>query len=172
MEFNLFAGWIGGFVGAVAMTLLMKMGTSMGMSNMPPMPVIQGAMFTDDESAARKIGMVTHLIVMGTLVFGTVYAALFAAFGTAGWLAGVVIGLVHAVVAGAIGFPMMGSSHPRMEGVAAFSGDSTYEAEPGSLRVAAPGFFGINYGRGTPMGLLMGHAVYGLVVALIYGAFV
>lgn len=170
MEFNLIAGWVGGFVGTVAMTLLMKMGTSMG--NMPPMPVIQGAMFTDDEGTARKIGMFTHVIMMGTLIFGTTYAALFAAFGTASWLTGVLIGLVHAVVAGAIGFPMMGSAHPRMESAAAFSGDTTYEARPGSLRIASPGFFGVNYGSGTPMGLLMGHAVYGLVVALVYGAFV
>ncbi len=41
-----------------------------------------------------------------------------------------------------------------------------------SLRIASPGFFGVNYGRGTSTGLLMGHAVYGLVVALIYGALV
>lgn len=125
MEFNLVAGWVGGLVAAVAMTLLMKMGTSMGMSNMPPMPVIQGAMFTDDEGTARKIG-----------------------------------------------FPTMGSAHPRMESAAAFSGETTYEPRPGSLRIASPGFFGVNYGSGTPMGLLMGHAVYGLAVALVYGAFV
>lgn len=172
MEFNLVAGWIGGFLGTIAMTLMMKMGTSTGMSNMPPMPVIQGAMFTDDEAAAKKIGLFTHVIVMGTLVFGTTYAVLFAAFGTASWLAGVVIGLVHAVVAGAIGFPMMGSTHPRMESAAAFTGDTTYESEPGSLRIASPGFFGVNYGTGTPMGLFMGHAVYGLVVALTYAVLV
>ncbi|MBW3665587.1 MAG: hypothetical protein KY469_21025, partial [Actinobacteria bacterium] len=165
------AGWVGGFVGAVAMTLLMKMGTSMGMSNMPPMPVIQGAMFTDDEGTARKIGMFTHLIMMGTLVFGTTYAALFASFGTASWLTGVLIGLVHAVVAGAIGFPMMGSAHPRMESPATFTHDVTYRSEPGALRIASPGFFGVNYGSGTPMGLLMGHAVYGLAVALVYNGF-
>lgn len=172
MEFNLVAGSIGGFVGTIAMTLLMKMGTRMGMSNMPPMPVIQGAMFTDDESTAKRIGMFTHVIVMGTVVFGTTYAALFAAFGTASWLAGVLIGLVHAVVSGAIGFPMMGSTHPRMESAAAFTGDATYESQPGSLRIASPGFFGVNYGSGTPMGLFMGHAVYGLVVALTYTAIV
>ncbi len=170
MELNLVAGWVGGFVGTVAMTVLMKMGTSMGMSNMPPMPVIQGAMFTDDESTARRIGLFMHFIVMGTLVFGTVYAGLFVVVGSASWLTGLIIGLVHAVVAGAIGFPMMGSMHPRMEGAAAFSGETTYEARPGSLRIEEPGFFGVNYGSGTPVGLLMGHAAFGIVVALVYGA--
>lgn len=109
------------------MTLLMRMGTSMGMSDMPPMPIIQGAMFTGDERTDRRIGMFTHVSVMGTLVFGILYAVLFAALGTASWPARVAIGPVHAVVAGAIVFPMMGSAHPGMDSAAAFSGGTTYE---------------------------------------------
>ena len=35
-----------------------------------------------------------------------------------------------------------------------------------------PGIMGVNYGKGTPLGLLMGHAVYGVVVALVYSALV
>jgi len=77
MEFNIWAGMLGGFVGTLAMTVMMKASTSMGMTNMPGMPLIQGAMMTDDPDKARKIGMVTHVIVMGTVVFGITYAALF-----------------------------------------------------------------------------------------------
>lgn len=171
MEFNLVIGWVAGLAGAIAMTLLMKMGSSMGMSKMPDMAVIQGAMFTDDERTAKRIGMFTHLGMMGAVVFGTAYAALFAAFGTASWLAGIGIGVVHGLVAGAVGMPMMGSMHPRMK-PAEFLGGATLRSDPSGLRIAEPGFFGRNYGDGTPMGLVMGHAVYGLVVALVYGALV
>ncbi|MGH3443403.1 MAG: hypothetical protein ACRDUY_15435 [Nitriliruptorales bacterium] len=170
MEFNIWFGVIAGFVGTIGMTLAMNMGTKMGMTNMPPMPLIQGAMMTDDPDTAKRIGMFTHVIVMGTIVFGTIYALLFAAFATASWLAGLVIGLVHGLVAGGMAFPMMGSMHPRMEGAATFTGETTWRALPGDLRIAEPGFFGVNYGGGTAVGLLMGHAIYGVLVALVYAA--
>lgn len=57
-----------------------------------------------------------------------------------------------------------------MEPAQAFPAGTTYDSAAGSVRIAEPGLFGINYGRGTPMGLLMGHVAYGLVVALVYGA--
>lgn len=171
MEFNFGFGLLAGLVGAVAMTVMMKAAGAMGMTRMPPMNLIQGAMFTDDEATAKKIGMLTHIGVMGTLVFGTLYAALFAAFGTASWLAGVAIGVVHGVVAGVF-MAMMGSTHPRMEPAAAFSGGATFRSEPGRLRIEQPGLFARNYGAMTPVGLVMGHIIYGLVVALVYGAFV
>lgn len=168
MEFNFLAGLVAGFVGVIAMTVMMKMAGAMGMTNMPPMPLIQGAMFTDDRDTAQKIGMVTHVLVMGTLVFGTVYAALFAGFSTASWLAGVVIGAVHGIVAG-VAFAMMGAMHPRM--VTGTRG-AAVDVQGGQLRIVAPGPFGINYGGGTPMGIVLAHVVYGLVVALVYGAIV
>ncbi len=171
VEFNLLIAWVAGLAGAIAMAVLMKIGSSMGMSKMPDMAVIQGAMFTDDERTAKRIGMFTHLIVMGAVAFGSAYAALFAVFGTASWLAGIAIGVVHGAVAGAVGMPMMGSMHPRMKRVE-FLGGAMLCSDVSGLRIAEPGFFGRNYGVGTPMGLIMGHAGYGLMVALVYSALV
>lgn len=172
MEFNFLAGLVAGFVGTLAMSVLMRAGSAMGMTSMPPMSLIQGAMMTDDPERAKRIGMVTHVLVMGTVVFGTVYAAVFSAVGSASWLAGLVVGLVHGIVAGAVGMPMMGSMHPRMQGAAAFTGGTAWTAEGGALRIEEPGLFGRNYGPMTPVGLVMGHLVYGLVVALVYSALV
>ncbi len=171
MELNLLYGLIAAFLGTVAMTVLMRASIAMGATNMPPMPLIQGAMVTDDPSKAQKIGIVTHGLVMGTVVFGVIYAGLFAALGTASWLAGVVIGAIHGVIAGLV-LPMMGRNHPRMESASAFSGDTTVTHEAGRLRITRPDPFGINYGPMTPVGLLMAHVVFGLVVALVYGAVV
>lgn len=171
MEFQIWQALLAGLTGTIAMTLLMRMSIAMGMTNMPPMPLIQGAMATDDPDTAKKIGMFTHVIVMGTVVFGLIYAALFAALGTAGWLTGLIIGAIHGVVAGAF-MKMMGQTHPRMEPIANFTGDTTWRHEEGRLRIAKPGLFAINYGGATPMGLLMAHAVYGLVLGAVYAALV
>lgn len=172
MEFSLIAALVAGFVGTIAYTLTLRAGKRMGMTQMPSMNLIQGAMATDDPSTARRIGVVTHILVMGTVVFGIVYAALFNGFGTSSWLAGLLIGLVHGLVAGAIAMPMIGSIHPRMESVAAFSGTEVVSSDEDTLRVAKPGPFGLNYGDMTPVGLVAGHMVYGLVVALTYTALI
>jgi hypothetical protein len=171
MEFNIWAGMLASFVGTLAMTALMRTSIAMGMTNMPPMPLIQGAMATDDPKRAKMIGMVTHVIVMGTVVFGIIYAAVFAALGTAGWLTGLIVGLVHGVIAGMF-MKMMGRTHPRMEPVANFAGDETWRHDDAGLHLAEPGWFAKNYGAMTPVGLLMGHAVLGLVIGAVYAAIV
>lgn len=171
IEFSLLAALVAGFAGSVAMTLTMAMAGSAGMTDMPPMNLIQGAMVTGDEENAKRIGMVTHVLVMGTVVFGLGYAALFTALDTASWIAGIVIGLVHGVVAGVV-FAGMGAMHPRMEPAGSLPGGDVVAHDGGRLTIAAPGAFGRNYGTMTPMGLLVGHALYGLVVALVYTALV
>lgn len=171
MEFSLWAGLVAGLSGTLVMTAMMKGAASAGMTRMPPMSLVQGAMVTDDPDTANKIGMVTHVIVMGTVVFGIIYALLFAGLGTASWLAGLIIGAIHGLAAGGF-MAMQGDMHPRMEAAAAFTGGQTVRVEDGGLRIAAPGPFGRNYGSRTPMGIIVGHSLYGLVAALVYGALV
>lgn len=171
MEFQIWQALLAGFVGAIAMTALMRASTAAGMTNMPPMPLIQGAMFTDDPDRAKKIGMFTHVIVMGTVVFGIIYAALFTWLGTAGWLTGLIIGVIHGVVAGMF-MKMMGQAHPRMAPVANFTGSETWRSDAQGLQIQKPGLFAKNYGSATPVGLLMGHAVFGLVVGAVYAGLV
>jgi hypothetical protein len=167
MVFDIWAGMLAGFLGTLAMMATTRAATAAGMVQMPPMLLIQGAMATGDPEKARRIGVFTHVVVMGTLVFGLLYAAIFAALGTAGWLTGLTIGLVHGVVSGVL-MRMMGAAHPRMEAVSHFAGDETWHREADGLHIAEPGFFGANYGKTTPVGFLMGHAVFGLVVGLVY----
>lgn len=171
MEFEIWPALVAGFVGTMAMTALMKMSSAMGMTNMPGMPLIQGAMFTDDPARAKQIGLLTHVVMMGMVVFGLLYAALFAAFGTAGWLSGLAIGAVHGLVAGVF-MKMMGQTHPRMEPVAAFPGGESWRHDAEGLHIAEPGLFAKNYGGATPLGLVMGHAVFGLVLGAVYNALV
>lgn len=168
VTFNVGAALVAGLAGAVAMTLLMQMSAAMGMTRMPSMALIQGLMMTGDESKAKAIGTFTHLIMMGTVVFGLAYAALFTAFGDAGVGTGLVIGVAHGIVAGVV-MIMFGAMHPRMD--APVSGQTeVVTRHAGETRITAPGLFAKNYGPMTPMGLIIGHAAYGLVVALVYRA--
>ena len=67
--------------------------------------------------------------------------------------------------------PMMPKMHPRMDDdatSAGMSGSETVTGGASGLRVAAPGVLGSRWGTMTPVGIVMGHAVYGLVVALVY----
>jgi hypothetical protein len=163
MEFQILPAIVAGFAGGVVMTLMMNMAKAAGMTEMD-MAVMQGSMVTGDRGKAKAIGMFTHLVMMSAVVFGTIYALLFNAFGIAegdAWWVGAAFGAVHGVIAG-IAFAMMPAMHPRM-------GDSSPSdvAEQG-LRLRAPGVFGKNYGAMTAPGMLMAHVLYGLVVGLVY----
>lgn len=111
-------------------------------------------------------------VAMGTIVFGLLYAVIFAGLlGTAGWITGLIVGLIHGVVAGVV-MKMMGHTHPRMEAAAQFTGGQSWRHDADGIHIAQPGLFAKNYGAMTPVGLLMGHAVFGLVVGIVYAAVV
>lgn len=156
VSFSLGPALLAGFVGTIAMTVVMMAGRSMRMTSLD-MPLLIGGMVTDDDERARTIGNVVHLL-MGTVVFGIAYALLFTALDSASGLSGGLLGLAHGAALGLVVMPMMGLVHPRMRVTA------------GPSRLEAPGVMGLAYGRGTPLGLLMTHLVYGLVVALVYTA--
>ena len=137
MEFELLPALIAGFVGTVVMTLGMTIGKSIGMTTMD-IALISGGMMSGDERKARRAGMFIHFVVMGSAVFGSVYALLFQALDSAGWLAGLGIGLAHGAVVGMMAMPMMVTVHPRMQPVAE------------GFRLDPPGIMGVNYGRGPP----------------------
>jgi hypothetical protein len=154
VTFELVPALAAGLVGTAVMTFLMTVGRSMGMTSMD-IALLVGSMATDDEHSARRLGSAVHWM-MGTIVFGVVYAVVFVLLDSAAAVTGSLIGVVHALILGALVMPMMASVHPRMQG------------EADELHLASPGFFGVGFGRGTPFGLVLGHAVYGLVVALVY----
>lgn len=175
VEFDLVAALIGGFIGTLVMTAMMMASKKAGMSDMPPMPLVMGSMMSGDRKKAMAIGGVIHLIVMGTIVFGIAYGLLFTAFDNDAWWVGALIGAVHGIVVGAVFMPMMPSMHPRMSenlvGAGARGASQTVATDANAdVEVAAPGMMGSSWGGMTPVGLVMGHVVYGIVVALLYTA--
>ncbi|MFO7960066.1 MAG: hypothetical protein R6U94_03855 [Nitriliruptoraceae bacterium] len=171
MTFDLLAALVAGLAGTIAMSAMMRGATAMGVTDMPSMTLIQGTMLTDDVDRANRIGVVTHVVMMGTIVFGIGYAALFTVLGDAGVLTGALIGLGHGIVAG-LAMAMMGSVHPRMTAptTTTRSEGDVLTITGGEATLVEPGIFAKNYGPMTPVGLVMGHIVFGVVVALVYGA--
>lgn len=166
MEFVLWAALLSAFIATLVMTAMIKMSAAAGMTQMPSFELMTGSMMSGDEKTAKTIGAMIHYVMMGTVVFGIIYALLFQAFDSASWLTGLAIGIVHGLIIGMIFMPMMSTMHPRM-GEPAVAGEPTDE-----IRLSSPGVMGKNWGSMTPMGMLMGHAVYGVVLALLYDAFV
>jgi hypothetical protein len=143
---------IAGIVGTVVMTMVMVMAPKMGMPKMDIVGML-GSMFNAEGN--RTMGMGMHFM-MG-VVFAIVYALLWnAGIGVVGWLWGLIFGAVHWIVSGM----MMGGMSMMHAGVKAG-------------KVKAPGMFMMNNGGMMAfMGGLIGHVIFGLVVALVYSLFV
>ncbi|MFC1997981.1 hypothetical protein ACFLXI_10335, partial [Chloroflexota bacterium] len=136
----------------IVMTMVMGMAPKMGMPNMDIVGML-GSMF--NAQGNRSLGMILHFM-MG-IVFAIVYAVLWSAgIGAVSWLWGIVFGAAHWILSGL----MMGGMSMMHAGVKAG-------------KVEAPGMFMMNNGGMMAfMGGLVGHVVFGLVVALVYGLFV
>ncbi len=166
MDFVLWAGFVAGFAATVVMSVMIMMAKAAGMTEMPPFPIMTGSMVSGDKRTATIVGTFIHYMMMGTIIFGLLYALLFAGFDSADWWLGVTIGVVHGLVIGVMAMPMMPAMHPRMTRAAVIA------EPPREIQLNAPGLMGKNWGAMTPLGVLMGHAVYGVVHALVYSALV
>ncbi len=174
VEFDLVAALVGGLAATLVMTAMMQMATRAGMTDMPPMPLVVGSMMSGDRKTATVIGGVLHFVMMGTVVFGIIYGSLFTGFDNDSWWVGLLIGVAHALIAGMLFMPMMPAMHPRMSSdpVGAGTpddGGTVAVDQRGEVAIAAPGVLGKRWGTMTPVGFIMGHAVYGLALAVVYG---
>lgn len=148
---NVLGAIVAGIVGTIVMTMIMMMAPKMGMPKMDIVGML-GSMF--DAKGNRSMGMGVHMM-MG-IVFAIIYALLWnAGIGKVGPLWGIIFGAVHWLVSGA----MMGGMGMMHAGVKAGS-------------VTAPGPYMMkNGGMMSFMGGLIGHVIFGLVVALVYAPF-
>jgi len=147
---NIIAVVAAGVAGTAVISLLMAMGPKMGLPKMAIWEML-GAMF--DPQGNNALGWLAHFM-MG-IVFAIAYAALWSAgIGAATPVWGVVFGAVHFGVVGL----MMGGMPLMHAGIKAGT-------------VKAPGVLMLNEGVMGLMGGLVGHILYGLVVALVVGAF-
>jgi hypothetical protein len=148
------AALVGGFLGTVVMTTMLRAASEFGVTRMD-LPFLLGTAFTDRRRPAKVYGYGIHFSV--GVLFALGYAAVFAAVGRAGWLLGTLIGIVHAsFVATALVNILLPIVHPRIG-----------TPETGANEIAlleSPGFMMLNYGRNTFLVTLIAHAAYGAIV--------
>ncbi|MDD2921030.1 MAG: hypothetical protein PHQ36_01990 [Anaerolineales bacterium] len=147
---NILNAVISGIVATLVFTMILKMAPKMGMPNMDIVDLL-GSMFSEKSNAV--LGWMMHLM-MG-MVFAVIYAFLWSSgIGAATWISGLVFGAVHWLIVG-----MMMAMIPMMH-VGIKSG-----------AVKAPGMWMTNNGGAMAfMGGLVGHMIFGIVVALVYAA--
>jgi hypothetical protein len=144
---------VGGLVGAAVLLSGLRLAQEVGWTRID-LPLILGTAFSDDRRRASAIGYAVHFVNGALFAFG--YYAVFAAAGRAGWVFGLLLGLVHwAIVSGGL-LNVLPAFHPRM-GTPWTDATETPLLEP-------PGFMLSNYGRSTAAITLVLHLVYGAIV--------
>jgi hypothetical protein len=146
-----------GFVGTVVLTGLMSGGHGLGLTRMS-LPYMLGTMFTPDRDRARLVGFLVH-VVNGWL-FALIYAAAFESWRRTTWWLGALIGLVHGAFVLLAGVSLIPALHPRMA--------SEQQGPTPTRQLEPPGFMALNYGRRTPIVLLLAHLVYGAILGAFY----
>ncbi|MFQ5795630.1 MAG: hypothetical protein ACE5JP_11345 [Candidatus Bipolaricaulia bacterium] len=156
MPYDAGAAVLAGLVGTAVMTVIMYMGIAM-MPQKMTMNILYmlGTMMVRGKVAAYMVGAMIHAM-MG-IIFALIHTGLYQAFdlesNLAGW--GILFGAGHWLVVG-MGMGMIGMMHPLMR----------------SGEMQAPGVFVKNYPAMTAMGFLMVHLIYGLLVGVLYEAWV
>jgi hypothetical protein len=152
IEMNILGIIIAAFIATLVMSMFMALAPKMGMPRMNIVGMLS-TMFS--KKAIPALGWMMHFM-MG-VIFALVYAFLWSQrIGAATWLYGMLFGAVHWLIVGMI-MVMIPMLH-----VGIRSGE-----------VRAPGLYMTGNGAGMLafVGGLMGHMVFGLVVALVYSLF-
>ncbi len=144
----------GGFVGTLVLTTMLRAASELRLTRID-LPFLLGTALTSDRKRAKTLGYLAHF-GFGFL-FALGYFAIFWAIGRSGWLLGGLLGLLHGVfAASALVNVLLPVVHPRM-GNSMSAADTVAHLEP-------PGFLMLNYGRRTPVVMLIAHIVYGAIV--------
>jgi hypothetical protein len=121
-------------------------------------PFMLGTMVTADRDRAKVVGFGMHLI--NGWLFATIYAAAFRSWRRANWLLGALIGLVHALFVLTVAMPMLPGLHPRMA--------SERQGPTPTRQLEPPGFLALNYGKRTPISVVLAHLLYGGLLGAFY----
>ena len=146
-----------GLAATIVLTTIMAVAKPLGLSRID-IPFLLGTMFTNNRDKAPFLGLLSH-IVIGWL-FAFIYAAAFEASGIKNWWFGSIIGFVHGSFVLSAGLQVLSTFHPRMA--------YPYQGPTPTRQLQPPGFFALNYGRGTPLVTLLAHLIYGAILGTFY----
>src|SRR5688572_18506327 len=139
-----------GLIATVVMTSVLEGSQGLGLSRLS-LPFLVGTMFTAHRNKAVVLGFIAYVI--GGWLFARPYFLFFASIGHVSWWFGALIGCLHGVLLLVGALPLLAYVHPRMA--------SEHDGPRDSFLLEPPGFFGLNYGRRTPLTTLLGQTLYG-----------
>lgn len=146
--------WLGaiiwGIVATMAFTLFSMMGKAMGMTRMDLLDLLGSMVTTPGTSTSRMTGAVMHHMNGALLAIAWAYGVALLNL-PANWLTAMEWGVILWLLA-LLMMTTVGSVHPAIK-----RGE---QEDPGPAAT--------NFGKMTPLGSLMGHLVYGLVLGLLY----
>lgn len=134
----------------MVLTTILAVSKPLGLTRMD-IPFLLGTLITGNRNKAPFYGLIVHIIIGWTFAF--IYALAFSTAGLASWWFGMLIGLVHGAFVLSAGLQVVSSFHPRMA--------HPYQGPTPTKQLQPPGFFALNYGRGTPIVTLIAHIIYG-----------
>lgn len=146
-----------GFAATVVLTTMMAASKPLGLTRID-IPFLLGTMITGNRNKAPFYGMLFHFLV--GWVFALIYAAAFETSGIASWWFGLLTGLVHGAFVLSAGLQVVSAFHPRMA--------RSNQGPTPTRQLQPPGFFALNYGRGTPVVTLFAHMIYGGLLGWFY----
>lgn len=138
------------FLATAALTVILQSGQGIGLSRLS-LPFIVGTFFTGNRHRAVVVG--ASVYVLGGWLFAAFYYLVFVSLGFASWWLGTALGILHSAALLTVVLPLLAHLHPRMA--------SEYDGPTFERRLEPPGFLGLNYGTGTPIVTILGHALYG-----------
>jgi uncharacterized membrane protein YagU involved in acid resistance len=142
-----------GFASTVVQTTLMSASQGLGLTRMN-IPYLLGTMFTANRDRAKVYGVALHLL--NGWIFSLIYVAAFQVTGLSTAWFGATMGFVHGAFVLVVALPMMPGMHPRMA--------SEIRGPTVVRQLEPPGFLGRNYGIRTPISVLVGHVLFGLIL--------
>ena len=146
-----------GFVATVVLTGVMSGSQGLGLTRMS-LPYMLGTIFTPDRDRAKFVGFGVHML--NGWLFAAVYAAAFRSWRRSTWWLGATIGLVHGLFVLVAGMPLLPSVHPRMA--------NEQQGPTPTRQLQPPGFMARNYGRRTPVAVILAHLIYGAILGAFH----
>ena len=146
-----------GFAATIVLTSLMAGSQALGLTRMN-IPYMLGTMVTPDRDRAKLVGFGVHML--NGWLFACVYAAAFQSLRRATWWLGAAIGLVHGLFVLVAGMVLLPALHPRMA--------SEQQGPTPTRQLEPPGFMALNYGRRTPISVMLAHLVFGGILGAFY----
>jgi hypothetical protein len=152
------ASWLlWGYLATVVLTTISAASQGLGLTRMN-IPYVLGTIFTPDRDRAKLYGYFVH-VISGWL-FSLIYVLIFQSLGAAGWWRGLIIGVVHAFFVLAVVMSLMPGLHPRMA--------SEQRGPEAHNLLEPPGFLALNYGRRTPLAVILSHGIFGMILGTFY----